>query len=204
MQIKVDTIYGDITEVQAAGMNRSVLVGVSREYTTDYPGGSTEPYTSNVVAALLKATGIAVALETGAFMGHTTAWLAGALADMGGGTLHVAEIDADRSVGVSRLLSGLSLPNVEALVHNRDALAVINDLPDGTIGLAFLDDDHTKEHVAKEIEALWPKMAPGGIMTFHDVFGVCDLQSVVRHYGGYALDFPRCGPAGGLGILQVR
>lgn len=204
MTITIDTTYGDIPQAQALRMARSVLETGQPDTHWAYPGGATESWISNVVAALLKATGTAVALETGAFMGHTTVWLAQALRDMGGGTLHVAELDTDRSVFVSRALGELALPNVEVLVHNRDALAVIHDLPDGTVGLAFLDDDHTQNHVAKEIEALWPKMAPDGIMCFHDVFGVCDLQSVVRHYGGYALDFPRCGPAGGLGILQVR
>lgn len=206
MTITIDTTYGDIPQAQAIRMARSVIPGGEPWVIRwDYPGGATESWVSNVVASLLKATGVAVALETGAFMGHTTAWLVQALWDMGGGTLHVAELDTDRAINVyGALQGGAFAPKVEWTVHNRDALAVINDLPDGTIGLAFLDDDHTKDHVAKEIEALWPKMAPGGIICGHDVYGVCDLQSVFRQYGGYALDFPRCGPAGGLGILQVR
>lgn len=204
MTITIDTTYGDIPRAQAIRMAQSVLEPRLFDKQQDYPGGSTEAWISNLVAGLLKATGIAVALETGAFRGHTTTWLVLALAEMGGGLLYVAEIDPDRAIDVSMCVSRLSQPSVETLVHTRDALAVIHDLPDGTIGLAFLDDDHTKDHVAKEIEALWPKMAPGGIICGHDVYGVCDLQSVFRQYGGYALDFPRCGPAGGLGILQVR
>ena len=204
MQITVDATYGNVAQAQAVRMNSSVLAGVSGSYAIDYPGGSTEAWISNIVASLLKATGIPCALETGAFMGHTTAWLAAALEDMGGGVLVVAEMDPDRAAAVSGVLEDMNYPSVKRLIHNRDALAVIADLPDNALGLAFLDDDHTKEHVAKEIEAVWPKMASGGIVCFHDVFGVCDLQEVVKHYGGYSLDFPRCGPAGGLGILQVR
>ena len=204
MTITIDTTYGDIPQAQAIRMADSVIDYESSLIHEDYPGGATEAWISNLVASLLKATGTAVALETGAFMGHTTVWLARALQDMGGGTLHVAELDTDRAVHVSGVLTKMVLWEVDWTVHNRDALAVINDLPDGTIGLAFLDDDHGKDHVAREIEAIWPKMAQGGIITGHDMFGVCDLQSVFRQYGGYALDFPRCGPAGGLGILQVR
>lgn len=204
MTITIDTTYGDIPREQAERMARSVLEGRRVEVHCAYPGGATEAWTSNVVAALLKATGIPHALETGAFMGHTTIWLAGALADMGGGVLTVAEIDSTRAEVVKRALGELALPDVAYEVRCLDALSVIADLPDNSLGLAFLDDDHTKEHVAKEIEAVWPKMASGGIICFHDVFGVCDLQEVVKHYGGYSLDFPRCGPAGGLGILQVR
>jgi hypothetical protein len=36
------------------------------------------------------------------------------------------------------------------------------------------------------------------------VFGVCDLQDVVGKFGGYSIDLPRLGPAGGLGVIQVR
>ena len=203
--ITIDTTYGDISQAQAIRMARSVLEpGLRQDVRFDYPGGATEIWVSNIVVALLKATGIGVALETGAFRGHTTTLLAQALRDMGGGTLYVAEMDTERAMMVALGVQNLYLPNVEALVSAREALAVIHDLPDQSVGLAFLDDDHTKDHVAKEIEAVWPKMASGGIVCFHDVFGVCDLQSVVKHYGGYSLDFPRCGPAGGLGILQVR
>lgn len=205
MALTIDTTYGDIPREQAERMARSALSArVPDGVHYAYPGGATESWISNIVAALLKATGIPCALETGAFMGHTTVWLADALYDMWGGTLHVAEIDPVRAGTVERALAGMDLPRVEWHVHNRDALSVIADLPDNSLGLAFLDDDHTKDHVAKEIEAVWPKMASGGIICFHDVYGVCDLQEVVKHYGGYSLDFPRCGPAGGLGILQVR
>ena len=79
---------------------------------------------------------------------------------------------------------------------------MINQLADESLDFAFVDDDHQQSHVAVEIDLLLPKLRPGGLLTFHDVFGSCDLQRVVRAYGGSCLDFPRNGPAGGLGLLQ--
>jgi hypothetical protein len=52
--------------------------------------------------------------------------------------------------------------------------------------------------------ALIPKMNPGGLILLHDVYGVCDLQEVVKKFGGYSIKLPRLGPAGGLGVIQVQ
>ena len=203
--LHVDVTYGNVALERAERMAKSVVLAQPMALRLDYPGGATEAWVSALVAGLLKATGIPSALETGAFQGHTTVWLAQALRDMGGGDLHVAELDPARADDVAAAVASLELSQtVHTQVHVQDALTVIQRLPDQSLGLAFLDDDHTMAHVAEEIEAVWPKIASGGIITFHDVFGVCDLQRIVRQYGGYALDFPRCGPAGGLGLLQVR
>lgn len=204
MTITIDTTYGDISREQAEHMARSVVGKEPISHFRSFPAGATEPWIGSLVASLLKATGIPVALETGVFMGHTSVWLSHAIQDMGGGTLHLAEIDPERASQSRNAIRWQWVPDVDVQTHVRDALSVIADLPDNSLGMAFLDDDHTKDHVAREIEAVWPKMASGGIVCFHDVYGVCDLQEVVKHYGGYSLDFPRCGPAGGLGILQVR
>jgi len=40
-------------------------------------------------------------------------------------------------------------------------------LPDG-IGFAFVDGDHGGAAVESDVEKLWPKMAPGGIMMLDD------------------------------------
>ena len=71
--------------------------------------------------------------------------------------------------------------------------------------ISRVDDEHSKEHVDRELSALIPKMRrPRGLILGHDVFGSCDLQEIFAKHGGYALDFPRLGLAGGIGVLQVR
>ena len=145
-------------------------------------------------------------LETGAFQGATSEELLFALGELEGGVLTICEIDPARAEAVDARLRDAECENsdVDWVVRCMDARDVIRSLAPQSLGFVFLDDDHQKSHVAEEIELLLPKMLPGGLLVFHDVYGVCDLQEVVAAYGGFSLDLPRAGPAGGLGIIQAR
>lgn len=198
----VDIEYGNISQEEADRL----CLGVHHFGFSE--AGNTEPWITHLVVALLKASGQRTVLETGAFQGATSHALGNALQDMTGGTLTVCELDPARAEAVDARLRTATdreeWADVHWVVRCQDALSVIAGLPDRSLGFAFVDDDHTKEHVAAEIEALLPKMLPNGLIVFHDVYGVCDLQEVVAAYGGYSLDLPRAGPAGGLGLIQVR
>lgn len=165
--------------------------------------GCTEPWIAEVVASLLIASGAKLVVELGGFIGTTSTWLAFALLRSGGGELVVSEPDEARANTTLDRLAALQLQGVSYRVARMPSPQIIHTFSDKSIGFVWVDDEHTKLHVEQEINALWPKMAPLGIMCFHDVWGVTDLQSVVRKYGGIALDLPRLGPAGGLGIIQV-
>lgn len=168
----------------------------------DFVEGSAEPWIGEVVCALLKASDQRNVLECGSFVGATTLRLGQTLADMGGGTLVACEIDATRALETHTKL--LTVPaSVEWRVVQQDILVYLGTVPNESLGLVWLDDDHEKAHVAQELEALFPKMVRGGLILGHDVWGICELHEVFERYGGYALDLPRLGPAGGLGILQV-
>ena len=170
----------------------------------NYLSGSTEPWNVEVLAALVKAANARTVLECGGYLGCTSAWLAMTLQQMGGGTLHVAELDADRAVACDKRLSELPLPDVHWKVWQDDVFATIAAQPDESLDFVFVDDTHEKDHVDREITALLPKMRPKGLITGHDVHGTCDLQEIFAKHGGYSLDLPRLGPAGGLGLIQVR
>lgn len=171
----------------------------------DFVEGSTEPWIVDVVCALLTASDQRTVLECGAFIGATTVRLAHTLAEMGGGTIIAVELEADRANTAQAALENANLPpTVTWRVVHDDVLKYIASVPDESIGVAWVDDDHTKDHVAQELTALWPKMVTNGLILGHDVYGSTDLQEQFKQVGGYALDFPRLGPAGGLGILQVR
>jgi predicted O-methyltransferase YrrM len=178
--------------------------GMREEYESGfYATGATEPWIGQILYSLIVAKQQPVTvLETGGYVGTTSAWLASAVEAVGG-QLIVCEIDPDRANKIGRRLAKAG-PSDQWKVAIHDALAVINNQPDGSIDFVWVDDDHGKEHVREELEALLPKMAPNGIIAMHDVYGVCDLAGLCRNFGGVALDFPRIGPGGGLGIIQVR
>lgn len=171
-----------------------------------YEPGCTEPWIAELVGALLKANRLTTVLECGGFKGTTSAWLACTLQAMGGGSLTVAEFDPEapeRADWVQERLERLNVPNVDWRVVRDDAIKVIQSFPDNSLGFVFLDDNHEHAHVDEEIRTVLPKLVPGGIVCGHDAFGSCNLQEEFRRYGGYALDLPRLGLAGGLGIIQV-
>ena len=165
--------------------------------------GCTEPWVSRLVHDFIIARGARTVLETGCFKGATSVWIAEALNRLGGGEFIACDLDTKRAAHASDRLARLNLSDTVL----RDVLAInVLDFLARTptrFDLAFVDDCHEKPHVTKELMLLIPKMNPGGLILLHDVFGVCDLQEVVAKFGGYSIDLPRLGPAGGLGIIQV-
>ena len=186
----LDVSLGNITEAEARALGA----------TDAHVPGSTEPWVTNLVCAFARAIGAQRVLETGAYLGDTTEALADTIED---GWLIAAEIDPERAANVKARLKAKPRPKLIWRVENKDALEVIRAQPENYFDLVFVDDDHGAEHVEEEIDALWTRTRPGGLLLFHDVFGVCDLKEVVKRHGGYSVDLPRLGPAGGLGIIQV-
>jgi len=215
--VQLDVEYGNISEEQARSMSWACRWGVP----DGYPAGATEPWITDLVAGFVTASGHRTVLETGGFQGHTSQALLQVLWMMGGGDLTVCELDPLRASQIEQRLLGSGIGKHLELaadwtgqqeilegpkwrVRNEDALSVIRSLPDAWLGVAWVDDDHGKQHVWDEIDALMPKMATNGIILLHDVYGVTDLQEIVSVFKGYSLDLPRNGPAGGLGIIQCR
>ena len=204
-------LYGDEAEAVLhfipAILELEIVNGVTFPHpalTDAYESGCAEPWTSQLVTSLLTASNRRNVLETGCFTGQTSAWLACALERVGGGTLTTVDIDPARTEKASERLQGLGLTRVVHKGVTQDVLQFLPTLPDKSIGFAWIDDNHEKSHVDVEIRLLWEKMEIGGIMTFHDVWGSCNLQEVVARYGGYSLDLPRLGAAGGVGVIQRR
>ena len=163
--------------------------------------GYTEPWVSRLVHDFIIARGARTVLETGCFKGATSAYILDALDRLDGGTLHLCEIDPARLASTTARLDGYIPYTVTVETHAGDVLHYLRTT-ETRFDLAWVDDCHEKPHVTKELMLLIPKMNPGGLILLHDVFGVCDLQEVVAKFGGYSIDLPRLGPAGGLGIIQ--
>lgn len=200
----LDVSLGNITQDEADRLSGAVWSPDS----VPHEPGSTEPWVSQLVANFIVARGARTVLETGTFKGATTVWIVNALAALGGGQLHICEIDKEHHAATvfraATLMSRLG-NKVEIVCHESAVshLCAQNAVPRVRYDLAFIDDEHTKRHVERELTLLYPLMNPGGLILLHDVVGSCDLRTVVAKFGGYSLDLPRLGPAGGLGIIQV-
>lgn len=173
--------------------------------TPDWHAGSTEPWVVDALCALCVANGTHTAIEIGGFEGFASKRIARALCILPHDTsFTVCEIDPQRADFVQRELDALNYPSVNHSVVCADSHEWIPTLADESVDFAWIDGNHEQPHVAHELLKLWPKMRRNGIITLHDVFGVCDLDAVVRQFGGYSIDLPRLGPAGGLGVIQIR
>lgn len=169
----------------------------------NYLSGSTEPWNVEILSSLLKATNANVVLECGGYLGCTSAWLAMTLQQMGGGTFHIAELETERAAACDKRLSELPIKDVNWKVWHDDVFNVIASMPDESLDFVWVDDSHEAEHVDQELTLLKPKMRNRGIIAGHDVFGTCDLWRVFAKHGGFSLDIPRLGLAGGIGLIQI-
>lgn len=184
------------------------LLRIFDDLANPHHDGSAEPWVATVLAALLQANGARTVVEVGGFEGRTSRVLRRALSIMPGEKcMYVCEIDPARAAAVRRALDADGLCAF-AHVVTANSLDWIPSLPNESVDFVWLDGNHEKPHVLDELRYLLPKMAPGGIIAGHDVFGVCDLKDIfgiVAHWCGWqsmSLDLPRLGPAGGIGIIQ--
>ncbi len=112
-----------------------------------------------------------IAVEIGVFEGYNTAVMGSAL--NGEGIVYGIDPFFNGKLGVSfgKLIaqihikrSGLN-PKVVLIAKLSDA--ALNDVPDN-IDFIFVDGDHSFSGVKKDFELFSMKLAPGGIMAFHD------------------------------------
>ena len=165
--------------------------------------GSAEPWIADLIAALIVANDTRVAIEVGGFEGYTSAHMKRALARLPHVTeLTICEIDLARANAVHAALEGVDAPAVHCRVVVEDSHAWLPTLAPASVDFCWLDGNHEVAHVAREVELLLPAMRPGGLICGHDVHGVCELWRVFAPHG-IALDLPRLGPAGGVGIIQT-
>lgn len=172
-------------------------------------GGSTEPWTMQVVAALATAADASSVLEIGTYEGYGSAWLMHALASLpsssAGRTFTGLEIDETRAAQTRSRLSTLYLPrHIDWRILTTSSLDFLTS-PGPRYDFVWLDGDHDRNVVEKELEALinGGRCLPGGIICVHDVIGPFGLRSLVEEAGGYVLSFPKLHVAGGLGIIQL-
>ena len=106
------------------------------------------------------------ALEIGTSTGHSGVWIAWALAKTGG-SLTTIEIDPNRH---QTALANFKEAGLASLVDARlgDAHQIVVALP-GPFDFVFSDAD--KDWYKNYFVAVWPRVAPGGCFTAHNVSG---------------------------------
>ena len=201
----LDITHANISQTEADRLGEAsvmpVMPDVAAHAMQQHQPGDTEPWISRLVGDFVVAKGARTVLETGSFQGATSVYIYDALMRLGGGTYYLCELDRDRVHATATRLQ--SLPKgVDVVFSQGDVLQFLRTT-DKRFDLAWVDDNHEKPHVSEELRLLYPKMNKGGLILLHDVFGVCDLRTVVREYGGYSIDLPRLGPAGGIGVIQT-
>jgi caffeoyl-CoA O-methyltransferase len=106
------------------------------------------------------------AVEIGTSTGHSSIWIAWALSKTGGKLITI-EIDPERH---RTALANFEAAGLSDYIDARlaDAHELVPEL-EGPIDFVFSDAD--KEWYANYLKALWPKLAPGGCFTAHNVTG---------------------------------
>jgi caffeoyl-CoA O-methyltransferase len=106
------------------------------------------------------------AVEIGTSTGHSSIWIAWALSKTGGKLITI-EIDPERH---RQALENFKQAGLADYIDARlaDAHELVPQLP-GPIDFVFSDAD--KDWYTNYLNALWPKLAPGGCFTAHNVTG---------------------------------
>ena len=171
--------------------------------------GNTELPVSQLLYALAIANRSQVIVETGVNnAAGATPWLAMA-ATINGGWYYGID---NRPQAITKTQQALHLlfDEIRATVTLADALDMVPLMfKSEEIDFLFVDDDHSYEHVEKEIAAFWPLMKQGGLMLFHDIVGVheADIWPQLEKLGGIKLvnhAHRPDKPFGGLGLVVKR
>lgn len=94
--------------------------------------------------------------------------------DAGRGTIHLAKgspsskvVTVDSNKACTEYVRRMALPNVVAVTE--DSPETSRRFADGSIGILFLDSDHSYRHVQRELQAFLPKMQSGAIVFMDDL-----------------------------------
>jgi predicted O-methyltransferase YrrM len=138
-----------------------------------------------------------VVVETGTNHGATTIAMAQALADSGTeARLRTVEV-RPRLVEVARQNVAAAGLEERVELNAGDALDFLRGVLDrfGHIDFAFIDDDHSYEHVVKELDLICPRVPPGGKVYLDNTTqgGVADaIPVLLERHGGNLVEFREC------------
>jgi predicted O-methyltransferase YrrM len=154
-----------------------------------------------VLSRLLKAHRI---VEVGVYRGATSRLLARALADNGGGILHLVDLSPEALV--SAQAASQPHPSVSILGHCglSTATQMLGEVP-AECDLIYLDADHSESGVHAELTSWLPKLRAGGIVGVHDSINVPGVCRAVHRFsaGRSRLLTVATGRGSGLSLIQT-
>ncbi|RIL05002.1 MAG: hypothetical protein DCC71_12010 [Proteobacteria bacterium] len=150
---------------------------------------SLSPEAGLLLHALVRNVRPRIAIETGTFVGVSTLWIAGALAENGdGGRVHSFDTfgpigrapwrDVEMLTGRREFVEArIAEAGLDAFValHAGDSADAIRALHgaafgDGDVAFAFVDGDHSAEGTWRDVLAIEPLLPTGGFLVLHDTF----------------------------------
>jgi hypothetical protein len=140
----------------------------------------------------------AVVVETGTNTGVSTIVMAQALKDLRlDAVVQTVELNAGRVERAKRNVESAGLRDYVRF-HVGDSIEFLRDLVEREphVDFAFIDDHHTYDHVAQEIEILYPKLLSRRGKLYFDNTSVGGVDEALRHlrreYGGNLVEFQNC------------
>lgn len=170
--------------------------------------GVMEPWTSDLVASLIRAMQPEHIVELGTSIGVTTQKMLDAAAKVSKMlgqpvTFDGVDLNADRFQTAKKNLTW-DKEKVVCRLHMADALKWLQKQPADSIDLILLDDDHKPEYVRQEIVAALSAVRAEGLILVHDVYSSYHLHHLVHDYKGICIPtVPAHAVGAGLGIIEV-
>jgi len=122
----------------------------------------TPPETSELIESIITITDSRIILELGVCTGFTTLHMLRAVIGKPGA--RIVAVDARPAHDKAFWNDFKELQFIEGWTPD-----VLDGLKGTIFDLVFVDSDHSVEHTAKELGALWPITRPGTVFLFHDV-----------------------------------
>ena len=143
-------------------------------------------------------------IEVGVFRGATTVAITAALCANEYGTHYGVDYDADLLAETTGHVKDAGYADRFVPVQGMStAPEVAQALPEQA-GLIFIDACHTYEAVRDDFDAFSPRLAPGGIMAFHDTIGIEGPRRVMLDEGARGgWEIVTIATTGGSGISLV-
>ena len=158
-----------------------------------YEGGGLQPWLQAFLYQLIRAMDLRRVVELGTWYGYTSAWLAQAVEDNGGGEAHFVDLEERHVERTRAAVERLDLKTTACAFIHKPSVAYLADIPHD-MQFVFLDDD--KERVKEKIAMISQRCARC-LVAIHDA----ETQSFLRNERAVLLPIPPADGGGDLALL---